>query len=73
MKAANGGTLFLDEISEMPPQLQVKLLRAIQEREYTPVGTTVSLPINTRFIATTNRNLEEEVKTGRFREDLFIE
>ncbi|MFZ1517361.1 MAG: sigma-54 dependent transcriptional regulator [Ignavibacteriaceae bacterium] len=71
MKAANGGTLFLDEISEMPPQLQVKLLRAIQEREYTPVGTTVSLPINTRFIATTNRNLEEEVKTGRFREDLF--
>lgn len=71
MKAANGGTLFLDEISEMPPQLQVKLLRAIQEREYTPVGTTVSLPINTRFIATTNRNLEEEVKAGRFREDLF--
>jgi len=71
MKAANGGTLFLDEISEMPPQLQVKLLRAIQEEEYTPVGTTVSLSVNTRFIATTNRNLEEEVKNGRFREDLF--
>ncbi|MBK7632794.1 MAG: sigma-54-dependent Fis family transcriptional regulator [Ignavibacteriales bacterium] len=71
MKAANGGTLFLDEISEMPPQLQVKLLRAIQEKEYTPVGTTVSLSVNTRFIATTNRNLEEEVKTGKFREDLF--
>ena len=71
MKAANGGTLFLDEISEMPPQLQVKLLRAIQEKEYTPVGTTVSLPVNARFIATTNRNLEEEVKTGRFREDLY--
>ncbi len=71
MKAANGGTLFLDEISEMPPQLQVKLLRAIQEKEYTPVGTTASLPVNTRFIATTNRNLEEEVKAGRFREDLF--
>ncbi len=71
MKAANGGTLFLDEISEMPPQLQVKLLRAIQEKEYTPVGTTVSLSVNTRFIATTNRNLEEEVKNGRFREDLF--
>jgi DNA-binding NtrC family response regulator len=71
MKAANGGTLFLDEISEMPPQLQVKLLRAIQEKEYTPVGTTVSLTVNTRFIATTNRNLEEEVKAGRFREDLF--
>jgi two-component system response regulator PilR (NtrC family) len=71
MKAANGGTLFLDEISEMPPQLQVKLLRAIQEKEYTPVGTTASLSVNTRFIATTNRNLEEEVKAGRFREDLF--
>ncbi len=71
MKAANGGTLFLDEISEMPPQLQVKLLRAIQEKEYTPVGTTVSLSVNARFIATTNRNLEDEVKAGRFREDLF--
>ena len=71
MKAANGGTLFLDEISEMPPQLQVKLLRAIQEKEYTPVGTTASLSVNTRFIATTNRNLEDEVKTGKFREDLF--
>lgn len=71
MKAANGGTLFLDEISEMPPQLQVKLLRAIQEKEYTPVGTTISLPVNARFITTTNRNLEEEVKAGRFREDLF--
>lgn len=71
MKASSGGTLFLDEISEMPPQLQVKLLRAIQEKEYTPVGTTVSLPVNARFIATTNRNLEEEVKAGRFRDDLF--
>ncbi|MCS7053038.1 MAG: sigma-54 dependent transcriptional regulator [Ignavibacterium sp.] len=71
IKAAEGGTLFLDEISEMPPQLQVKLLRAIQEKEYTPVGTTVSLPANVRFIATTNRNLEEEVKAGRFREDLY--
>lgn len=71
MKAANGGTLFLDEISEMPPQLQVKLLRAIQQKEYTPVGTTISLSVNTRFITTTNRNLEEEVKAGRFREDLF--
>ncbi|MDP2365365.1 MAG: sigma-54 dependent transcriptional regulator [Ignavibacteria bacterium] len=71
IKASNGGTLFLDEISEMPPQLQVKLLRAIQEKEYTPVGTTVSLPVNVRFIATTNRNLEDEVRAGRFREDLF--
>jgi two-component system response regulator PilR (NtrC family) len=71
IKAAEGGTLFLDEISEMPPQLQVKLLRAIQEKEFTPVGTTLSIPANVRFIATTNRNLEEEVKAGRFREDLY--
>lgn len=71
MKAADGGTLFLDEISEMPPQLQVKLLRALQEKEYTPVGTTLSLPVNVRFIATTNRDLKEEVKAGRFREDLY--
>jgi two-component system response regulator PilR (NtrC family) len=71
MKAAQGGTLFLDEISEMPPQLQVKLLRSIQEKEYTPVGTTSSLPVNARFIASTNRDLMEEVREGRFREDLY--
>ena len=71
IKAAEGGTLFLDEISEMPPQLQVKLLRAIQEKEYTPVGTTVSLPVNVRFIASTNRILQEQVAQGKFREDLF--
>ncbi len=71
IKAAESGTLFLDEISEMPPQLQVKLLRAIQEKEYTPVGTTVSLPVNVRFIASTNRNLLEYVSQGKFREDLF--
>lgn len=71
IKAAEGGTLFLDEISEMPPQLQVKLLRAIQEKEYTAVGTTVSLPVNVRFIASTNRNLQEQVAQGKFREDLY--
>jgi two-component system response regulator PilR (NtrC family) len=71
IKAAEGGTLFLDEISEMPPQLQVKLLRAIQEKEYTPVGTTLSLPVNVRFIASTNRNLQEYVGQGKFREDLY--
>jgi DNA-binding NtrC family response regulator len=71
IKAAEGGTLFLDEISEMPPQLQVKLLRAIQEKEYTPVGTTVSLPVNVRFIASTNRNLQDYVNQGKFREDLY--
>ncbi len=71
MKAANDGTLFLDEIGEMPLNLQVKLLRAIQEKEYTPVGTTSSLPVNVRFVASTNKDLAEEVKEGNFREDLF--
>jgi two-component system response regulator PilR (NtrC family) len=71
MKAAEGGTLFLDEISEMPPQLQVKLLRAVQEKEFTPVGTTYNIPINIRFIASTNKKLEELVNEGKFREDLY--
>ena len=71
LKASDGGTLFLDEISEMPLQLQVKLLRVIQEKEITPVGTTYSIPINVRFVATTNKNLQAEVESGRFREDLF--
>lgn len=71
MKAANDGTLFLDEIGEMPLNLQVKLLRAIQEKEYTPVGTTISLPVNVRFVASTNKDLAEEVKAGNFREDLY--
>jgi len=71
IKAAEGGTLFLDEISEMPPQLQVKLLRAIQEKEYTPVGTTLSLSVNVRFVASTNKNLLEHLAQGKFREDLY--
>jgi two-component system response regulator PilR (NtrC family) len=71
MKAANRGTLFLDEIGEMPIDLQVKLLRTIQEKEYTPVGTTKAIPVNVRFVASTNKNLSEEIKVGNFREDLF--
>lgn len=71
IKAADGGTLFLDEISELPPQLQVKFLRVLQEREITPVGTTLTIPVNVRFIASTNRDLKEEITSGRFREDLF--
>jgi len=71
LKAAEGGTLFLDEISDLPLQLQVKLLRAIQEKEYTPVGTTVSLPVNIRFVASTNKDLQEQVNEGKFREDLY--
>jgi DNA-binding NtrC family response regulator len=71
IKAADKGTLFLDEISEMPLNLQVKLLRVIQEKEYTPVGRTLPIPVDVRFVASTNRNLKEEILEGRFREDLF--
>lgn len=71
IKAADKGTLFLDEISEMPQQLQVKLLRVLQEREFIPVGKTQPVPIDVRFIASTNRDLKIEIKEGRFREDLF--
>jgi len=71
MKAADGGTLFLDEVSELPLPMQVKFLRALQEREYTPVGTTSAIKVNIRFIASTNRDLKQEVKEGHFREDLY--
>jgi DNA-binding NtrC family response regulator len=69
---ANGGTLLLDEISEMDFRLQAKLLRAIQEREIDRVGGTQPIKIDIRLIATSNRNLEEEVKAKRFREDLYF-
>jgi len=69
---ANGGTLLLDEISEMDIRLQAKLLRAIQEREIDRVGGTQPIKIDIRLIATSNRNLEEEVKAKRFREDLYF-
>lgn len=68
---ADGGTLFLDEITETPVSLQSKLLRALQEGEVRPVGATSPKHVNVRIVAATNRNLEEEVKRGRFREDLF--
>jgi DNA-binding NtrC family response regulator len=70
-RAAEGGTLFLDEIGEVPNALQVKLLRALQEHEVTPVGATLPVKFDARIVAATNRNLEEEVGKGNFREDLF--
>ncbi|PID78309.1 MAG: Fis family transcriptional regulator [Deltaproteobacteria bacterium] len=69
--AANKGTLFLDEISELPLILQVKLLRAVQEKKIKPVGSTIEFNIDIRIICATNKKLEDEVIQGRFREDLF--
>ncbi|WP_425403969.1 sigma-54-dependent transcriptional regulator [Hwanghaeella sp.] len=69
---ANGGTLLLDEISEMDPRLQAKLLRAIQEREIDRVGGAKPVSVDVRLLATSNRNLEEEVSKGNFREDLYF-
>ncbi|WP_352407076.1 sigma-54 interaction domain-containing protein [Acetoanaerobium noterae] len=68
---ANGGSIFLDEIGDMPLQMQVKLLRVLQEREIERIGSTKTRPINVRIISATNKNLEEEVKTANFREDLY--
>jgi two-component system response regulator FlrC len=68
---AQGGTLLLDEISEMPPGLQAKLLRVLQEREVDRIGGRVPVPLDVRVLATSNRRLAEEVRTGRFREDLY--
>ena len=70
-RSADGGTLLLDEIGEMPQTLQVKLLRALQEHEVTPVGASVPVKFDARIVAATNKNLETEVVENRFREDLF--
>jgi transcriptional regulator with GAF, ATPase, and Fis domain len=68
---AHGSTLCLDEIGELPLEVQAKLLRAIEHNEFERLGSSQTIKVNTRIVATTNRNLEEEVRKGRFREDLY--
>ena len=70
-ETAEGGTIFLDEIAEMTPQLQAKLLRVAQDGRFQRIGSSAEIRANARIVAASNRNLEEEVKSGRFREDLF--
>jgi DNA-binding NtrC family response regulator len=68
---ANGGTIFLDEIGDLPPSTQAKILRVMQERQFERIGGTATLTVDVRVMAATNKNLEEEVRAGRFREDLY--
>jgi two-component system response regulator GlrR len=70
-QAAEGGTVFLDEIGDMPLPLQVKLLRVLQDKEIRPIGTTQTIGVDVRIISATHRNLEEAIKAGSFREDLY--
>src|SRR5213079_581714 len=70
-ESADGGTVFLDEIGEMAPSLQAKLLRVLEEKSFKRVGGVADIRVDVRVIAATNRTLEDEVKKGRFREDLF--
>ncbi len=70
-RSANGGTIFLDEVAELPPALQVKLLRVLQEKEVRPVGAAKAHSVDVRIIAATNRHLEEAMKDGSLRQDLF--
>lgn len=72
IEMASGGTLFLDEITEMPPSMQVKLLRVIQEKEVLRLGATEPLRVNVRFMAATNRDIQDLIKSKQFRQDLFF-
>lgn len=72
IQAADGGTLFLDEIGDMPPVLQVKLLRFLQEQEIQPLGSSIPLRVDTRVVAATAADLESMIRNGKFREDLFF-
>ena len=72
VQAADGGTLFLDEIGDMPLDMQVKLLRVLQERVITPVGANMSSSVDIRILSATHRDLDEEIREGRFRSDLFF-
>ncbi|OAQ21182.1 sigma-54-dependent transcriptional regulator [Thermosulfurimonas dismutans] len=69
---AHQGTIFLDEIGDLPPELQVKLLRVVENKTFTPLGSTKEVKVDVRIISATNKNLEEEVRAGRFREDLYF-
>jgi len=71
VRSAEGGTLFMDEVGEIPLNLQAKLLRVLQDGEVLPVGTSTPVPVDTRFVAATNRSLRQQVARGEFREDLF--
>ena len=72
LRRADGGTLYLDEVSDLPAATQIKLLRAVQDRAATPVGGDDPLPVDARFVASTERDLAAEVRAGRFREDLYL-
>jgi PAS domain S-box-containing protein len=70
-KLADGGTIFLDEVGELPMDMQVKLLRVLQEQEFEPIGSNRTINVNVRVVAATNRDLEQQVRNGKFRSDLF--